>query len=122
MASGSRRIEYTESISKEISKALLSVVAEGLFVWSLEGERSELLRGERGKIGVGKTQGNSGQGGRLRYACGGGNGGDRRARSQRNGMPLQGSAFRPVLLSSGDAQEHSGSMKRSRGANASALS
>ena len=35
---------------------------------------------------------------------------------------LTGSAFRPVLVSSGDAQEHSGSMKRSRGANASALS
>lgn len=83
MASGSRRIEYTESISKEISKALLSAVTEGLFVWSLEGGKGKDRRREdTGKLRTGRP---------LRYACGGGNGGDQRARSQRNGASYRGS-------------------------------
>ena len=54
-----------------VDEALLSEMMEGLFCLEFGSVRSELLRGERGKIGVGKTQGNSGQEGRLRYACGG---------------------------------------------------
>jgi len=84
-----------------VDEALLSEMMEGLFCLEFGG-------GERGKIGVGKTQGNSGQGGRLRYACGGGNGGDRRARSQRNGASYR------VSVSSGPCEQRgcSGALRK----------
>ena len=91
-----------------VDEALLSEMMEGLFCLEFGSVRSELLRGERGKIGVGKTQGNSGQEGRLRYACGGGNGGDRRARSQRNGASYR------VSVSSGPCEQRgcSGALRK----------
>ncbi len=91
-------------------------------------------RGEKGKDRRGEDTGKLRYGGRpLRYACDGSVEDEREIKGYAKGYTLckapQGAAWGVKLFDSlvsqrmnGDAQEHSGSMKRSMGANASALS